>query len=283
MQTHDDLPLESRPTPTPIRSEATPAVARSATQAPEAGATITPDVMLELQRVAGNTSVRELIARQAAQREEDEPAERSPVLDVVGKGGGRPLDPGLRREMEGRLGSDFGDVRVHTDSQASQSAQAVNAHAYTVGQDVVFRSERWNPDSSDGKKTLAHELTHVVQQRSGPVAGTATGGGIRLSDPGDDFERAAELNATSAMAATPGSRTAQADFVQREAVPEEEEEEEEAQADFVQRQEEDEEEAQADFVQRQEEDEEEEEAQADFVQRQEEEEEEEEAQALTAR
>jgi hypothetical protein len=272
MQTHDELPLGQHPAPAPARTEAAPAVARTATQAPDVGPAATTETMLELQRMAGNASVGQLVARQAAQREEDQAVERSPVLDVVGKGGGRPLEPGLRHEMEGRLGADFGDVRIHTDSPASQSAQAVNAHAYTVGSDVVFRSDRWNPDSSDGKQTLAHELTHVVQQRSGPVAGTSTGGGISLSDPGDSFERAADANAAAAMAITPTPATAQGDFVQRQATPEEEEEE--LQGDFVQRQatpEEDEEELQGDFVQRQatpEEDEEE--LQGDFVQRQEE-------------
>jgi Domain of unknown function (DUF4157) len=219
-----------------------PAISRSATQAPDAGPAVTPEVMLELQRTAGNAAASSLIAREAAQRDEEGEAS-SPVLDVVGKGGGQPLAPTLRREMEGRLGADFGDVRVHADSQATQSAEAVNAHAYTVGRDVVFRSDRWNPDSSDGKKTLAHELTHVMQQREGPVDGTPTGDGIRLSDPSDPYERAAESTAASAMNASVGG-AAQGDFVQREeAAPEGEEEEEEkegdgaAQGDFVQREE----------------------------------------------
>ena len=156
-----------------------------------------PATMLELQRLAGNANVRRLVAG------EDEGAApgRSPVLDVVGRGGGRPLEPALRGDMESRLGADFGDVRVHTDSQASQSAEAVNAHAYTVGNDVVFRSDRWNPASTDGRTTLAHELTHVVQQRSGPVEGTSTGDGVRVSDPNDAFETAASNSAQAAMRA----------------------------------------------------------------------------------
>ncbi|MHB8960053.1 MAG: eCIS core domain-containing protein, partial [Candidatus Limnocylindrales bacterium] len=107
-----------------------------------------PSTMLELQRLAGNASVRRLVAG-----EEEVQPDRSPVLDVVGKGGGQPLAPDLRSDMESRLGADFGDVRLHTDPQASRSAEAVNAHAYTVGSDVVFRSDRWNPDSSDGRQT----------------------------------------------------------------------------------------------------------------------------------
>jgi hypothetical protein len=266
MQTHDERLTEPARVPAPARTDASTTIARSAAQAPDAGPAATPETMLELQRAAGNASVSQLIAREAAQREEESASPASPVLDVVGKGGGQPLAPTLRREMEGRLGADFGDVRLHTDSQASQSAEAVNAHAYTVGRDVVFRSDRWNPDSSDGKKTLAHELTHVVQQRAGPVDGAPTGDGIRLSDPNDPFEQAAESTAAGAMAGSPGPASAQGDFVRREAAPTDKEDEEEAaQGDFVQRQDEEEEAAQGDFVQRQEDDEEE--AQAEFAQR----------------
>ena len=154
----------------------------------------TPSTLLELQRLAGNASVRRLVAG-----EEEAPPDRSPVLDVVGKGGGQPLAPDIRSDMERRLGADFGDVRLHTDSQASRSAEAVNSHAYTVGSDVVFRTDRWNPDSSDGRQTLAHELVHVVQQRAGPVDGTATGDGVRVSDPHDSHEQSADRAAAAAM------------------------------------------------------------------------------------
>ena len=106
-----------------------------------------------LQRAAGNAGVT------AALGEED----RSPVHDVVSSGG-RALDPDTRADMEGRLGHDFGDVRVHDDSRAHDSAVGVNANAYTVGSNIVFQRDRYDPSSSEGKLTLAHELTHVVQQ-----------------------------------------------------------------------------------------------------------------------
>ncbi|WP_238165683.1 eCIS core domain-containing protein [Kribbella caucasensis] len=126
--------------------------------------------------------------------------ERSPVHDVI-SGGGRPLDPEVRGEMEGRLGHDFSDVRVHDDGAAHDSAKAVNAHAYTVGSNVVFQRDKYDPSSADGKVMLAHELTHVVQQRSGPVDGSSAPGGIKVSDPSDRFEREASANAERAMAA----------------------------------------------------------------------------------
>jgi len=273
MQTHD----ESDPLVAPQRAHTrSNAAAESVSRSIADPGAASPAALLELQRLAGNTSVSRLVAptdQEVASEDEASAASRSPVLDVVGKGGGAPLGDDLRSEMEGRLGADFGDVRVHRDATASESARAVDAHAYTVGNDVVFRSDRWAPDSEAGKHTLAHELTHVVQQRAGPVAGTETGDGIRLSDPADSFERAADRNADAAMsapepAAGPSqSGSSASTSAQRQG---EEEEEEELQGEFVQRQgeEEEEEELQGEFVQRQGEEEEEEELQGEFVQRQ---------------
>jgi hypothetical protein len=157
---------------------------RSVAQAAATGRVeaLTPDDVLDLQRTAGNAAVAEAVGR-------------SPVLDVVGSGGGTPLDTETRADMEGRLGQDFGNVRVHTDTRAQESAEAVSAHAYTVGSDVVFGRGQYDPSSAEGKRTLAHELTHVVQQRSGPVSGTPTGDGIAVSDPSDSFEREAVATA----------------------------------------------------------------------------------------
>lgn len=87
------------------------------------------------------------------------------VHDTLSRSG-QPLDAGTRAFMEPRFGRDFGGVRVHTDSQAAQSAQAVNARAYTVGNNVVFGAGEYAPGTEAGRKLLAHELTHVVQQRA---------------------------------------------------------------------------------------------------------------------
>jgi hypothetical protein len=78
---------------------------------------------------------------------------------------GRPLDNHTRSFMESRFGHDFGGVRVHSDSQAAQSARDVDAHAYTVGQDIVFDHGNYAPDTEQGKWLLAHELAHTIQQR----------------------------------------------------------------------------------------------------------------------
>jgi hypothetical protein len=147
-----------------------------------------PAGMLGLQRAVGNAGVGTLV--------EDE---RSLVHDVVGSGGGSPLDSATRADMESRFGHDFGDVRVHTDGAAHDSAKSVNAQAYTVGSNVVFQRDKYDPSSDTGKHMLAHELTHVVQQRSGPVDGTDAGGGVKVSDPSDRFEREAVANADRLM------------------------------------------------------------------------------------
>jgi Domain of unknown function (DUF4157) len=181
--------------------------------------TLGPGGLLHLQRVAGNAGVAGLVAQRRASG--DDEGDSSPVHDVVSSKGS-PLAPEVRSEMESAVGHDFGDVEVHTDTRAADSARSVQAHAYTVGNHIVFGEGRFRPDTDEGKHTLAHELTHVVQQRSGPVDGTPAAGGIRVSDPSDRFEREAEANASRVMAGGGGAggdaaAPAQAAPVQRHA------------------------------------------------------------------
>jgi hypothetical protein len=77
------------------------------------------------------------------------------------------------------------------------SARALSAEAYTVGNDIVVGQGMGTLSSREGQHRIAHEVTHVVQQRNGPVSATDTGGGVAVSDPGDAFERAAEQSATA--------------------------------------------------------------------------------------
>lgn len=81
------------------------------------------------------------------------------------KGKGQALPGSERTFFEPRFGSDFSDVRVHTDHHAAQSAQSIHAHAFTIGRDVVFNNGQFAPQTDYGRRLLAHELTHVVQQR----------------------------------------------------------------------------------------------------------------------
>ena len=87
-----------------------------------------------------------------------------PVVHEALRSHGHPLDHLTRSFMETRFGHDFGGVRVHTDAKAAESARAVNALAYTVGQHTVFAPGRYEPTSFSGRTLLAHELAHVVQQ-----------------------------------------------------------------------------------------------------------------------
>lgn len=87
-------------------------------------------------------------------------ANHSPAL-----GTGQPLSEGTRSYFESRMGQEFGDVRVHTDSAAAESAVALSARAYTLGRDIVFGDGEYSPGTRSGDQLLAHELAHVVQQR----------------------------------------------------------------------------------------------------------------------
>jgi hypothetical protein len=79
-------------------------------------------------------------------------------------GGGTAMPPRLRAYFEPRFGADFSSVRLHTDDAAADSAQAISARAFTLGHDIVFGRGEFQPDTPHGKRLLAHELTHCVQQ-----------------------------------------------------------------------------------------------------------------------
>jgi hypothetical protein len=75
---------------------------------------------------------------------------------------GQPLSKSERAYFEPRFGVDFSQVRLHSDAQAAESARALNAKAYTLGQDVVFGTGQYTPGTSERRRLMAHELTHVV-------------------------------------------------------------------------------------------------------------------------
>lgn len=145
--------------------------------------------LLSFQRTAGNAAVVQMLQRAEGHTEE---SGADAVHDVL-RSGGQPLGDALRTDMEARLGADFSDVRLHTGAAAKASAAGLGARAYTSGNHIVIG------DGGADPHTLAHELTHVIQQRQGPVAGTDDGSGLKVSDPSDRFERAAEANATRVM------------------------------------------------------------------------------------
>lgn len=130
------------------------------------------------------------LQRKCAHCEEEERAQRSPlpvsltpfvqtkgenvatVSDGVAssiqssRGSGSAIDSNTQSFMSSRMGSDFGDVKIHTDRQSEQLNQNLSAKAFTVGNDIYFNHGQYQPQSSGGKQLLAHELTHVMQQKS---------------------------------------------------------------------------------------------------------------------
>lgn len=88
------------------------------------------------------------------------------VLHDQGTAAGHPLDAATRRFMEARFGHDFSQVRVHTGDKAAASAHAISARAYTAGAHIVFGAGQYAPNAHAGRRLLAHELTHVVQQQA---------------------------------------------------------------------------------------------------------------------
>jgi hypothetical protein len=123
--------------------------------------------------------------------------ERKVAADFTSRlGEGTPLDSESRRYFEPRFDRDLSSVRVHADDAAAQSADMVNARAYTVGHDVVFAAGQYSPDSANGKRLLAHELTHVIQQTPAatPCAGrklqrtSVQDAEVNPSDPAPEIE-----------------------------------------------------------------------------------------------
>ena len=112
------------------------------------------------------------------------------VLNDLGSGG--PIDASLRNRMEGSFNESFADVRLHTHQRAHELSSALGAQAFTIGNHIAFASARYRPDTTEGTKLIAHELTHVIQQRRG-VSGALLQRGI--GSAGDEYELEADRKA----------------------------------------------------------------------------------------
>jgi hypothetical protein len=148
------------------------------------------DNILRLQRTVGNREVTALLQSMPHVR-----------------GEGRPLSEDLRAGFETRFASDFSKVRIHTGGDAAESARALNADAYAVGQDLVFDTGKFNPQSQSGQHLLAHELAHVVQQSRGGDAPATFDSSSSIEhgahDAASQFVQGAEPRAVSG-ASSPG-------------------------------------------------------------------------------
>jgi hypothetical protein len=118
--------------------------------------------------------------------------EAPPIVNEVLRSSGKPLDRDTRTFFESRFGYDFGTVRVHADTRAAESARAVNAMAYTVGDHLAFADGRYAPRTNEGRRLMAHELFHVVQQR--PLSNVSSAA-LSLGDPCSHAEAEADRGA----------------------------------------------------------------------------------------
>lgn len=124
------------------------------------------------------------------------PSQVPPIVHDVLNSPGQPLDRSTRAFMEPRFGHDFSGVRVHTGQRADESARAVDASAYTVGQNIVFTTPMFRPAEPGGRRLLAHELTHVVQQGNG---GAGSEGELSIGAPNSSLEAEADRVAAGIM------------------------------------------------------------------------------------
>ncbi len=131
----------------------------------------------------------------------DDFQDASSATDEVLRSTGQSLDALTREFMESRFAYDFGNVRVHQDGAAAESARALNARAYTVGHNIVFGAGQYAPQSVEGKKLLAHELTHVIQQRPQGPAQSLVQRQEEKSESGEEPEKESEEEATTQEAA----------------------------------------------------------------------------------
>jgi hypothetical protein len=164
------------------------------------------DAVERLQRTAGNSAVSKAVApesRGAVRR----------VAESLVPGLGRPLEPPVRREMEAYLGRDLGGVRVHADAAAGRVARGLGARAFAAGSHVVFAEGAFAPLTASGRALLAHELTHVIQQRGAPGA-RGSGTGVATPQAAEDDARRSGRAAAAGARASGAAREAPAAVLQ---------------------------------------------------------------------
>lgn len=142
------------------------------------------------------------------------PSDVPPIVRRVLRTPGEPLDFATRTAMEARFGHSFRDVRIHTDALAAESARAVYAHAYTVGEDIVFDTGQYQPQTTEGQHLLAHELAHTIQQHGlqksgGPIASDNSGDYQHLEREAENAARTVMQHPPAAGAPVSASRAAQ--------------------------------------------------------------------------
>ena len=147
---------------------------------------VAKDVVQRLHSPGAEASLQETVQRDSVEQEEEDLLQTKPIVQrSLGGGkqasselessinqaktGGQPLDAGLQRLMGQAMGADFSGVRVHTNGNADRLNQSIQAKAFTTGQDVFFKQGEYQPGTKGGQELIAHELTHVVQQKGAKV------------------------------------------------------------------------------------------------------------------
>lgn len=150
--------------------------------------------VLHAQRTFGNRHVQRMMSIDGAA----EPAASSETVERViqqQSAGGNLMDHGVRARMEDSFGADFGAVRIHNDPGSHELSRALDARAFTTGHDIFFSENSYEPGSSSGLELLAHELTHVVQQKESGIQKK-----LNVSEPGDPEEQEADAVARAVVA-----------------------------------------------------------------------------------
>jgi len=157
-------------------------------------------ILQRVQRDYGNRASQQLVMR-ALQQQASSSDSPSTELDLIPSGGGQPLETSARAPLEQHFQADLGDVRVHTGPEAVESATSLDALAYTSGRDIYFAPGMYAPMSSSGRRLLAHEVAHVVQQSSGkePAIATKSSRGVKIGAPEDILETEADRSAEEFM------------------------------------------------------------------------------------
>jgi bacterioferritin-associated ferredoxin len=154
------------------------------------------------QEVARQRSVPDQVQRTVQNPIQRSSAASAPAtFDGIPASSGEQLDPATRRPMEAHFGADLKDVRVHTGSEAAKSAASLDALAYTSGRDIYFASGMYAPSSDAGRRLVAHEVAHVVQQSSGkePTIAAKSSHGAKIGAPDDPLESEADRAAEAFM------------------------------------------------------------------------------------
>lgn len=163
--------------------------ARAPEQAGQQVAPPQPSPIESLASQVGNHAFRQVVGRMQGDGILEDGTVHPSVEAAISssRGNGASLDAGVQAKFGPQLGDELSGVRIHADSTADALARSVSARAFATGNDVYFAAGEYQPGTETGDELLAHELTHVVQQRGAPTSGPMT-----VSEPGDEMETQAD-------------------------------------------------------------------------------------------